>query len=98
MIRFPFTTLSKSKKRPVLIIKDPNHYGDFLCFQITSNAKQSYLYPLNDNDYQKNSLPLASYVKYDKCFTLNQNIVEKRLASLKMSSLETIKELFCKEI
>ena len=40
LIKFPFTTLSKSKKRPVLVIKDENEYGDFVCFQITSKSTQ----------------------------------------------------------
>ncbi len=40
LIKFPFTTLLKSKKRPVLIIRDENEYGDFICFQITSKSTQ----------------------------------------------------------
>ena len=38
LIKFPFTTLLQSKKRPVLVIRDENEYGDFVCFQIAFNS------------------------------------------------------------
>ncbi len=43
LVKFPFTTLVKSKKRPVLIIKSENEYSDFVCFQITSKVDQSIM-------------------------------------------------------
>ncbi len=30
LIRFPFADLQNSKKRPILVIKDENSYGDIL--------------------------------------------------------------------
>lgn len=41
LVNFPFTNLLDSKKRPILVIKDENTYGDIVCFQITSKEKQS---------------------------------------------------------
>ena len=98
LIKFPFTTLSKSKKRPVLIIKDENKYGDFVCFQITSKSNQTNLYALDNSVFIENSLSLASYVKYDKCFTLNTSIIDKKLTSINKITIEEIKKLFCNEI
>ena len=98
LVKFPFTTLSKSKKRPVLVIKDVNEYADFVCFQITSKATQSNLYTLNNSVFLENSLPLTSYVKYDKCFTLSTDIVDKKLTSVNKVAIEEIKNLFCNEI
>ena len=65
LVKFPFTTLKKSKKRPVLVEK---------------------------------KLPLQSYVKYDKCFTLNTEIVDKKLSSINEQAIEKIKKLFCNTI
>jgi hypothetical protein len=36
LLPFPFTDLSASKKRPVLIVKAPNFQGDFIAVPITS--------------------------------------------------------------
>ena len=83
LVKFPFTTLSKSKKRPVLVVKSENAYGDFVCFQITSKSTQSHLYTLENTVFLEGSLPLSSYVKYNKCFTLSTEIVDKKLTSIK---------------
>ena len=98
LVKFPFTTLLKTKKRPVLVIKDQNEYGDFICFQITSKSTQSKLYTLDNASFVESDLPLNSYVKYDKCFTLNTEIVSKKLTSVNTVTIEKIKKLFCAEI
>ncbi len=98
LVKFPFTTLLKAKKRPVLVIKSENGYGDFVCFQITSKNTQSNLYPVDTVDITDGSLQLQSYVKYDKCFTLNSELVDKKLASVNDGLMEKLKKLFCNEI
>lgn len=98
LVKFPFTTLLKSKKRPVLVIKNENKHRDFVCFQITSKNTQSNLYPVDTADIIDGNLQLQSYVKYDKCFTLNSELVDKKLASVNDGLMEKLKELFCNEI
>jgi len=98
LIKFPFTTLLKSKKRPVLVIKNENKHRDFVCFQITSKDIQSNIHAIGSIDIEDGILPLQSYVKYDKCFTLNAELVDKRLASVSENFMEKIKQLFCHEI
>ena len=98
LVKFPFTTLTNAKKRPVLVIKDANTQGDFICFQITSKSTQSHLFVLNSSVFSEKSLPLDSYVKYDKCFTLSMDIVDKKLTSIHTPVMKEIKELFCNTI
>ena len=98
LVKFPFTTLLKSKKRPVLIIKNENEYSDFVCFQITSKVDQSNLYAIDASSIVDGDLKLRSFVKYDKCFTLNTELVDKKLASVNNDLLEELKKLFCNEI
>jgi len=98
LIKFPFTTLLKSKKRPVILIKSENEQNDFVCFQITSKNTQEKLHIINNTDIIDGNLKLRSSVKYDKCFTLNSELVEKKLASVRSLYMETLKKLFCSEI
>ncbi len=50
LVKFPFTNLKKSKKRPVLVVKSENELNDIVCFQITSNAEQSNLLKIGNSD------------------------------------------------
>jgi mRNA interferase MazF len=98
LISFPFTTLSRSKNRPVLVIKSENQYGDFVCFQVTSKANQSNIHMIEPSNIVDGDLKLRSFVKYDKCFTLNGELVDKKLASVDSNLMETLKKMFCNEI
>ena len=98
LVKFPFTDLSASKKRPVLIIKDENTLNDIVCFQITSNNEQTNIFKIKDMHLKDNNLTLESYVKYDKCFTLSTNIIDKKIAAANQSLLNELKSLFCDEI
>jgi len=98
LINFPFTNLQKSKKRPVILVKDANELGDFVCFQITSKATQNTLRSLDANDLKEGELKLRSFVNYDKCFTLNAEIVDRKLASASDAFMNELKTLFCQEL
>lgn len=97
LVNFPFTNLLESKKRPVLAVKNENEYGDIVCFQITSKQNQSNIIEITHNDTNE-ILKLKSFVKYDKCFTIDSRIVDKKLTSVENKFLISLKDLFCKEI
>ncbi len=98
MVHFPFSDLVGSKKRPVLVMKDENGYGDFVCFQITSNESQTDIAKIETTDMASGELKLVSFVKYDKCFTINSAIVEKSIGVVSDEFLLKIKNLFCESI
>ena len=98
LVKFPFTNLKKTKKRPVLVVKSQNDLGGIICFQITSNAKQINLLEIKQNDLSSSIFSLNSYVKYDKCFTLNTEIVDKKIGDVKPHLLIQLQQLFCNEL
>ena len=98
LINFPFTNLINSKKRPVLLVKDENEFGDFVCFQITSKSKQTNVLEIDAKDLNGAELKLRSFVKCDKCFTLESSMVDKKLSSVNQAFLLKLKELFCGEV
>ena len=98
LVKFPFTNLKKSKRRPVIVIKSENNLNDIVCFQITSNPEQSNLLAIDNSDLNDSTLPLKSYIKYDKCFTINTEIIDKQIAKVNNDLLNKLKILFCQEI
>lgn len=98
LVKFPFTNLKKYKRRPVLIVKDENRYGDIVCFQITSNQNQSSLLQIKDSDFNTDKLKLQSFVKFDKCFTINNSVVDKKITDVNKTFLSKLKSNFCQEI
>ena len=55
-------------------------------------------YPLETTDIADGNLQLQSYIKCDKYFTLNSELVDKRLASINGDLMKKLKALFCNEI
>jgi len=98
LVNFPFTDLVTSKKRPVLVIKDENEYDDMVCFQITSKLNQSNIIKIEQNDIVEKTLKLVSFVKYDKCFTIDSSLVDKKLTAVNDIFLARLKQLFCEEV
>jgi len=98
LIKFPFTNLQQVKKRPVLVLKDANGLGDFVCLQITSKNTQDTLLRIDKKDLKTGELKLLSFVKYDKCFTLNTETVDKKLASVNDAFMDEVQALFCQEL
>ena len=98
LVKFPFTDLKKSKKRPVLVVKSSSDMNDIVCFQITSNSEQTNLLKIDNNDLDNSTLSLKSFIKYDKCFTINSEIVDKKIAKVNSHLLRELKVLFCSEL
>lgn len=72
VVKFPFTDGSEFKKRPTLIIsnKKLEETNDFLLVQITSKINTDGLsIPIDNNDCLK-PLPLKSYLRIHKIFTI----------------------------
>ena len=75
IIPFPFTDLSGNKKRPVFVLADL-HGDDIIVCQITSKAKFDPLsLPLVANDFNSGSLPIDSFIRPNKIFTADKNII-----------------------
>jgi mRNA interferase MazF len=82
VIPFPYTDLSQFKKRPGLIIKNLGNY-DYLLVMITSQPyDNAYCLELKNSDFIEGKLPLISYVRCNRIFEANENIIIKKVATL----------------
>jgi mRNA interferase MazF len=82
IVKFPYTNLKKFKLRPALIISNSsiNKTGDYILMQITSKFKNDEVtLDLEEEFYSGNkSLPLKSYLKLHKVFTINEELIQKK--------------------
>jgi mRNA interferase MazF len=92
LVPFPYADFATFKKRPALVIGKAEFNNLILC-QITSNASTSQrALNLTDDDFDEGSLPISSFVRPDKLFTIEPSIIETKLGSLKNNKTEDVKE------
>ncbi len=94
LVPFPYSDLSSSKRRPVLIISNNNYnknYPDILVTVITSNLfKDDYSVELKNNDLEVGILPEQSIIKCHKLFTIDQSQVLKRFSILSEKKIDEV--------
>ena len=100
IVPFPFSDLSSIKQRPVLVLSnkiDNETSNDIITCGITSFLKETKHSVLIDNScLETGQIPVASRIKIDKLFTLDKNIIKKRIAKLNKNTLEKVKKEFFK--
>ena len=96
IIGFPFSDLSKTKKRPALIISNDsvNNTGDYLMVQVTSKIRNDSLsLPINKTDFvDGKELPLQSCIRLHKIFLLNESLIISKNTSVTSDFLDTTVE------
>lgn len=90
VLPFPFSDLTKSKKRPALIVASLKGPETILC-QITSQAKiDDYSVVLTNQDFKKGSLNLTSMARPNRLFTADKSIIKYKIGSLKEVKIKEI--------
>ena len=96
LIPMPFTDLSSSKKRPVLILSSDNYNkktNDLIVAAITSNIDEKpYSITITSNDLTEGYLLHTSCIRADKLYTLAQTIVIKKFGTVKLETLTLVIE------
>lgn len=92
MVKFPFTDGSEFKKRPALVISNEmvNKTGDHLIIQITSKFHNDGLSISISNEDCLKPLPLQSYIRTHKIFTINESEILSKISEVKPSFLKLI--------
>lgn len=75
VVPFPFSDLSRAKRRPALVLASFSP-GDVILCQITSqSARDEYVIPLSSSDFVDGGLPKESHVRPNKLFTAHEGLV-----------------------
>jgi mRNA-degrading endonuclease toxin of MazEF toxin-antitoxin module len=69
LLPFPFSDLSSTKRRPALILRNLETYGDIVALAITSRSGHPAGVPLELGDFELGSLPKLSWVRCDQVHT-----------------------------
>lgn len=97
-IPFPFSDRAKAKQRPVLVLSEPDAYGDFICLAITSRERPLNTVPLSNKNMVEGALPHLSWVMTDKVFTLNASLVNKAVGMVSDALLGPVLLELCRKI
>ena len=100
LIPVPFSDLSASKKRPVLVLSNNNYNTtkpDMIVVAITSNLTQQGI-PISSSDMVTGQLPKPSVIRSDKVYTLDQSIVIKSIGHLSNSVVTSARNELIKQI
>ena len=94
LVPFPFTDMSQSKLRPVLVISNISYSktsSDFICCGITSNLnnkKNSIL--LENSDMKDGVLAKKSRIKFDNIFTLQKDLAVRKIGQINSKKLNLV--------
>ena len=97
LMSFPFSDLSRSKKRPALVISNTEFNmksEDIVCCLITSNPKVKDGIKITNTDMESGHLEFDSTIKPYRLFTVSKSIIYKILCKLNKQKYQaTIKEI-----
>ena len=96
LIPIPFTDLSSSKRRPVLVISNfayNEKTEDIIVVAVTSNLeKKEYSIILKSDYMSEGYLKVDSCIRADKIYTLSKAIVIKKFGTVKKEIIDKIRE------
>ena len=79
LIPFPYTDLSANKRRPALLVTQPDRDGDFIAAAVTSRAGHDASLPLDSQHLVKGKMAVPSWIRADKLFTFHTRVVVKSI-------------------
>ncbi len=95
MAQVPFTDLSASKIRPILVLADEGQ--DVLFLPLTTNLSQPGV-KITSSDLEKGSLKKDSVIVVHKVCLLHKSLLLRKLAKLKEGSFKKVKNSLCRKL
>ena len=94
VIPFPYSDLTATKRRPVLLLTAPDSYGDFIAMAVTSQPGHADNMAILPSLMESGALPKASFIRTDKIVSLNQSLIVKEVGKVTESlRLQAVRRL-----
>lgn len=94
-IPFPYSDLKAEKRRPVLVITQPDRHGDFVCAAVTSVPTAESAVPIDNASMKAGHLPRQSWVRCDKLFTLSESVIVRQYGSFDDKTFDSVRGKIC---
>lgn len=82
LIPFPFSELTSIKKRPALVLANINHRNELICLMLTSTKSIDSLVDISISNLSGTGLPKPTVARTSRLFTINTELVIKKLGEL----------------
>ncbi len=96
LVPIPFSDLSSSKKRPVLVLSNSDYNkrtSDVVVAAITSNiTTKDYSILFTAEDLVEGTLKVDSCIRVDKLYSISQSIVLNRFGSVNPDIIHQVRE------
>jgi len=90
LVDFPFSDLTKTKKRPALVINQLEGENTLLC-QITTKRRNIQKYEIVlPREYCIGDIRFNSFIYADMIFTLHKSLIHKKIGEIKSSKIKDI--------
>jgi len=89
-----FTDGIHYKLRPILIIKK-NSFGDYIYIPFTTNKENKYSIKFTNEDLKNGKFNKISYLIIDKTCTIQEDLLDRKIADIKQTKLEEILYNYC---
>lgn len=94
LVPFPYSDLSTTKRRPVLIVSNDNYNSQFedvlVCVVTTNLYKDTYSVDLTNEHLELGVLPEMSVVKTHKLFTIHQSKILRKFSIVRSDYFEKV--------
>jgi mRNA interferase MazF len=94
-IPFPYSDLITRKRRPVLVLTNPDRNGDFIGLAVTSVLTEEFAIPIDQEKLATGRMPRPSWVRCDKIFTLSETIIAGTYGKLRIDVFQQIVQAMC---
>jgi len=97
LCEFYFTDQNRSKKRPVMVLKDNLPFDDFIAIPISSKIEKLFEDEIivDNSDFQNGAIPKKSKIIIRKTFVVSKKSIQKKYATLKNESFDNCFKCFC---
>lgn len=96
LIRMPFSDLTNSKQRPVLVISNDSYNSkteDIVIAAITSKlGGLEHSVRIDTKDLTEGKLKVTSEIRADKIYTLSKSIVRRKFGQVNVEIIESVRE------